>query len=134
MFRLPKLSLVLAVVALILLAAPAWADQWPLAGHTTFTGGEPPTVTFDFVGNKGDGTAVKGSGQFDFDSTTGVISNGMATFVWDSGFSLTIEFAGQVFPDGTFFGTWDQIDGDLSGTFAGLTDLATGADVEFDCD
>src|SRR5579883_420258 len=99
MFRLPKLSLVLAVVALILLAAPAWADQWPLAGHTTFTGGEPPTVTFDFVGNKGDGTAVKGSGQFDFDSTTGVISNGMATFVWDSGFSLTIEFAGQVFPD-----------------------------------
>jgi hypothetical protein len=133
MFRLPKLSLVLTVVALALLAAPAWADQWPLVGHSTFTGGQPPTVTFDFVGTKGDGTAVKGSGQFDFDSTTGVISNGMATLVWEDGFSPTIEFSGQALPDGTFVGTWDQIDGNLSGTFSGTTDFSTGADVEFDC-
>lgn len=133
MFRLPKLSLLVTVVALVVCAAPAWAEQWPLVGHTTFTGGQPPTVTFDFSGTKGDGTNVKGSGQFDFDPTTGAISNGTASFAWDSGFTIDIEFSGQALPDGTFLGTWDQIGGGLSGTFMGTTDFSTGADVEFDC-
>ena len=100
MFRLPKLGVGFTAVALILLAAPARADSWPVMGHVTFTSG-PPTVTFDFVGSKGDGTGIKGGGQFDVDLTTGAISNGMATMVWDDGFTINIEFSGQLSLDGT---------------------------------
>ena len=133
MFRLPKLSLVLTVFALVLFAASARANDWPVEGDTIFTGGSPPTTTFNFVGAKGDGTAVTGIGQFDFDGMTGVISNGMATLVWDTGFSLDMVFAGQTMIDGTFTGTWSQVGGDLTGTFAGTTDFATGAHTRFDC-
>jgi len=135
MFSVRNLGVLLAFVALVLFAASARADTFPLEGDVTFTGGEPPTVTFDFTGAKADGTAVTGSGQFDFDATTGAITNGVATLVWESGFTLDMEFSGQAdLSAGTFTGDWNQVGGDLAGDFYGTTDFMTSAHVIFDTD
>jgi hypothetical protein len=135
MLRLPKVGVLFAIVALMLFAVPAWADQFPVTGHAAFDlSSFPPTVGFTYTGTDGDGTGVSGSGQFDLDISTGEISNGTATFTWDTGFSLDIEFSGTVsFMDGSIMGIWDQIGGGLSGTFMGQVDAdLMGANVEFD--
>jgi hypothetical protein len=132
MFSPRKLSVLIAFLALVLFAAPVRAADWPVEGDVTFTGGVPPTTTFTFVGVKGDGSGVTGSGQLDFDMGTGVISNGTQHLDWDDGsFSIDMTFQGQAFPDGTFAGTWAG--GGLSGTFSGVTDFSTGAHTIFEC-
>jgi len=132
MVRLPKLSLVLSLFALFVIAAPTPAQIGePFSspdGMMTFTSSTfDPTTGVRHVTFTASGTEVAaghgaysdgGDGSFDFDGTTTSFANGTVTLVFSEDDTLTISFeASIVDPTGPFSGTWTVTDG--TGAFAG---------------
>jgi len=126
MIRLPKLSLVLTLFALLLIAAPASAqigEHFTSSDGMAIITGTTPNVTFSATGTEtatGHGaysTPPGQDGSFDFDSMTGMVTNGMSIFDFTGGDTLTISFSAHVLTDLSFVGAWTVADG--SGAFSG---------------
>ena len=125
MFRLPKLSLVIACFGLVT-AAPARADDQPFSSPDAHV--ESSTIT----GTEATLGAYSGPIDATIDPATGMISNGTATFDFGGGDTLDVTFEGQIFPDGSVAGTFSFVGGTGNlagasggGTFMGTTDLVT---------
>ena len=135
MFRFATPALVLVVFALLLAATPAVATDYAFSSPLTHIDAPSATVTGTEVGDLALG-AFSGPISANIDPTTGVISNGMTTYEFDSGDTLSFTFEGQIFPDGTVTGTFTIVDGSggLAGASGGGMFVGTTDGVTYDTD
>jgi hypothetical protein len=136
MFRLPKLGLIFTFFAMLILAAPALATDYQYSSTDQVVDGTSGDTTGTETGDLGLG-AYTGSTSATINSD-GSITNGMQTITFGDGSTLSITFAGQIYPDGSVLGTFTWVGGtgaldgaSGSGTFVGTTDgVAFYTDVE----
>jgi hypothetical protein len=146
MIRLPKLSLVLTLFALLLLTAPAIGQQ-PFSspdGVIMFTGSMPNPdgslhVTDVIMGDEATLGSYSGGGAFDVDLSTGAINNGTVNLTFGDGSTLGLAYNGAVDLGGnitaayTVTGGTGALSGATgSGTITGQTDFATGATADIE--
>jgi hypothetical protein len=139
MIRLPKLSLVLTLFALLMVTAPASAQLGihftSSDGINTFTSSSPNPDGTTHVTFRASGTETASGlgayttpqdqdGSFDVDlAGTGMITNGNTILDFGNGDTLTISFQAQLNPALAFAGTWTVTNstGALAGAAGGGT-------------
>jgi hypothetical protein len=121
MFRLPKISLVLTFLGLLLFTPAMRADQFTATGFIpTFNNSGGGHYTFDTTASGDPIGDVTGSGSFDL-SATGDITNGDVVYVDVNGDLLELNFQGSIDASGAFVETFTIVGG------TGQWDGATGS-------
>jgi hypothetical protein len=136
MFRFPKLGLIFALFAVLLLAAPARATDYQYSSTDSVVDAVSGDTMGTETGDLGLGPYTGSTGATI--NSDGSITNGMQTITFADGSTLSIAFEGQIFADGSVSGNliWlggtGALDGASgSGTFVGTTDgIAFYVDVE----
>jgi hypothetical protein len=113
----------LAFLVLLLLAPAVRADQFTLTGHIPDFHNSGNHYTFATSGTGSPLGDVLGRGQFDLDSTTGQITNGVSTYVDGNGDFLQLDFSGTIDATGAIKETFTIAGG--TGSLSGATGSGT---------